>query len=106
MLDSGTLGAALTMTDLDGDGWMDYFAGDSTHEGRGRVVAMYGPISGTIDMDTDADLTLSGVTGQGLGGALGAGDLDADGYPDLVVGSCATAACPGEALIWFGGSAK
>ena len=50
--------------------------------------------------------TLTG-TGAGAFGydVDGAGDVDADGYPDVLVGEPGTMCVGGEATIYFGGSA-
>ncbi len=82
----GGLGAALLVTDLDGDGVADLAAGAPDAE-AGAVVVVYGPVTGAVS-DSDADVVLLGeASGDGAGAALAAGDTDGDGVPDLVIGA-------------------
>ncbi|MEW5847328.1 MAG: FG-GAP-like repeat-containing protein [Myxococcota bacterium] len=101
---SGTgFGAALAgLGDVNGDGYGDLAVGAPvSHAGRGMVLVHHGSVDGT---DPRAATTLMGTTSESrLGTALsGAGDVNGDGYADLVVGA------PGEesgrAYVQLGGA--
>lgn len=78
--------------DLDGDGMSDVFVGSATQcEGgdyAGAAYVILGPASGDRAL-ADAEMKLIGSATPG-GGAMplsGAGDTNADGYPDLLIGA-------------------
>jgi hypothetical protein len=85
--------------DVDGDGFDDVLVGAENHDtasssaNEGAAYLVRGPISGNIDLSMadskfygEADLNYAG------GFVSGAGDVDADGYPDLLVGARDSAA--------------
>jgi hypothetical protein len=80
--------------DVDGDGLEDIVVG-ADHAGTtaGAAYLLLGPQAGTASLATaDAKLTGSGST-DGVGiHVRGAGDVDADGYDDLLIGSYASTA--------------
>jgi hypothetical protein len=78
-----------------GPGEGAFLLGNSDAVPRGRpgvAFLAYGPLSGTVSPDA----TFRGLYGAYAGGGVsGAGDVDADGFPDLLVSGG-----DGE---WFGG---
>jgi hypothetical protein len=95
--DDSLLGLGATVADFDQDGYGDIAVGHPYASGRkGSVVVWHGGASGPSGTVTLTQNT-SGVagtaeTGDEFGGALGTGDVNHDGYPDLAV------AAPGESL--------
>ncbi|MDG1484182.1 MAG: MopE-related protein [Myxococcota bacterium] len=88
---SGNAGWAAVSTDLTGDGIDDLIVGVP---GADTARLIPGP------RDVGGDLTvigaaLSGTSGSAVGAALAAGDLDGDGYADLILGG------PGAGTAWL-----
>jgi len=83
---SGYFGSSLACGDLDGDGSDDLVVGaPGVSSSAGRMHVFMGPFSGSMS-DADADMTRSGIgSGDETGAAVAVGDLDHDGYDDLVV---------------------
>lgn len=82
--------ASVSQFDLDGDGMDELFYSDNAHGSNVGVV--YGMsasslVSGsTYDWSSDADYTWVGADSQDQhGSSLGGGDIDADGYDDLLI---------------------
>jgi len=78
-------GAKTVCCDVDGDGYDDVLIGAFRYNNnRGRVYLFYGG----PDMDTNADLILEGQNeGDIFGGGIACGDIDNDGYDDIVIGA-------------------
>ena len=77
--------------DLDDDGYDDLFIGDmeldDADTDAGGAYVVYGPLSGHTDLTADASATLLGEAADDGAGqhAVVIGDVDADGYPDMLV---------------------
>lgn len=96
--------------DVDGDGLGDLLVGapadDRASQNGGAAFLMRGPLTADRSLE-DADAIFRGLrTGAALGGGLvGAGDLDADGFDDVVIGAYAddtTATSSGAAYVFAG----
>ena len=78
--------------DVNGDGYDDVLVGayghDADGEDAGAAYLVHGPVSGQIDLAT-ADAKLVGEEAGDLAGfsVSGAGDVNGDGYADLLVGA-------------------
>jgi hypothetical protein len=82
------LGSAVSVPgDVDQDGVDDVLIG-VPGVGAGSVALFYGPVLGLTAIGTE-DVTITGASsGDALGTSLGSpGDVNGDGYPDLLVGA-------------------
>ncbi|MCK6531226.1 FG-GAP-like repeat-containing protein [Myxococcota bacterium] len=81
--------------DVDGDGLADILLGapsrDEPYVDGGGAYLVYGPpLEGTVLLDRDCAVFLAAAAGDATGrGLAGAGDVDRDGFGDLVIGSYA-----------------
>jgi len=96
--------------DVNGDGFADLivgaFANDAGGANAGRAYVYYGGPAG----DATADLTLTGAAaGDEIGVSVaGAGDVNGDGFADLIVGALGNNAggpIAGRAYVYYGGPA-
>ncbi|MFZ5482060.1 MAG: MopE-related protein [Myxococcota bacterium] len=77
--------------DVDQDGFDDFLVGSGDQgadSDPGQAALFYGPASGTVSFD-DADFRMIGPGGDDNAGdaVAGVGDVDADGYPDFMIGA-------------------
>ena len=78
--------------DTDADGYADLLVGaptsDKTTADGGAAFLVLGPVSASAMELTDADAIFSGdIAGILVGSALAGGDVDSDGYDDVLVGA-------------------
>ncbi|MFH1194775.1 MAG: FG-GAP-like repeat-containing protein [bacterium] len=99
--------AVSTAGDVNGDGFYDVIVGargfdDGSIFSAGRAYIYLGGSS----MNNVADVTTTGSGGaDGLGGLVAtAGDVNGDGYDDIIVGATESASGPGYAYVLFGGT--
>src|SRR5688572_18540160 len=102
------LGSVSGAGDVNGDGYADVIVGawlnDAGGAAAGRAYVYYGGPAA----DAVADWTLTGeAAGDGFGISVsGAGDVNGDGYDDVIVGASlndAGGASAGRAYVYYGG---
>jgi len=98
---SGSVSAA---GDVDGDGYDDALVGAHGYSSSTGVAYVYQGGSGGLS--TTADTTLSGPASSSYFGwaTAGAGDVDGDGYDDVVVGAYGVSSSTGAAYVYLGSS--
>lgn len=82
-------GWGMSIADLTGDGAVDLLLGSpSAEEGdyRGRVRLVAGPVMGQVDLTSDEVPDISSDEDNLEGEFVSTGDLDGDGYVDLLMG--------------------
>jgi len=93
--------------DVDGDGFDDVLVGSYAHDGAGSNAGatwlVNGPITGEVGL-ASADAIINGTNaGDGFGVAVNsAGDLNGDGYDDLIMGAYGYQSSKGATYVFFG----
>ncbi|MBT3219571.1 MAG: hypothetical protein HN348_10815 [Proteobacteria bacterium] len=89
--DGSRLGTSAFLADVDADGVMDLVAGapgtTTVREDAGAVYLAFGAIKSDLYGDFDGDLPIFTGTECGVGQAVWAGDLNDDGYVEVVAGA-------------------
>ena len=93
--------------DVDGDGLADVLVGardnDAGGTSAGAAYLLYGPLSGQVGLaSADARLLGEGSLARAGAAVAGAGDVDGDGAPDLLVGAPGQGDAAGAAYLVFG----
>ncbi len=107
--DEATFGVSVAIAgDVDGDGFADLLVGAAgAREARGAVHVFYGSATGVSPQRTTRLADRAGVTADWFGAAVAsAGDVDADGFADILVGASGTdraATDVGVAHVYRGG---
>ena len=97
---NSVFGIPIVCGDVDGDGYDDILIGALRYDNkRGRVYLFYGG----PDMDTTADLIFEGEhDGDMFGDGIVCGDIDNDGYDDIVIGAGGYSEKRGRAYLYWG----
>ena len=95
--------------DVNGDGYSDLIVGAYLNNAGGVDAGRAYIYFGGVSMDTTADVTLTGAaTGDQFGRSVSsAGDVNGDGYSDVIVGARwnnAGGSNAGRAYVYFGGA--
>jgi len=91
------------LADMNKDGFDDVIIGARNFSNRGRVYIYWG----APNMDEKADIIIEaepGVTGSGFGRELAVGDVNGDGYKDLIVSAPLFENNKGRAYLFYGGN--
>lgn len=88
--------------DVNNDGYDDIIVGAPYYGlATGRVFIFFGSAS----VDTSADLIMTGTLGSFFGNSVsGAGDLNNDGFDDIITGASQYNSNTGRAFVYLGGS--
>jgi hypothetical protein len=96
-------GTAFGAADVNGDGWGDLVMGGYQNDGLGGALSLY--LGTPMGLSTTA-VALPGPPAQveaAYGSAIGVGDVNADGYADVLVGAFLIDGQSGEGFLFMGG---
>ncbi|MBI2419220.1 MAG: FG-GAP repeat protein [Ignavibacteriales bacterium] len=100
--DAGYFGSTVAgISDINGDGYADVAVGEHPYNSNTGGVYIF---HGGAAMDNTADLAIMGnTTGSYFGKAIASGDINGDGYPDIVIGAYGYSSSVGIVNIYNGG---
>ncbi len=104
------IGERVATGDFNGDGYADIaISGLAASSGAGKVYVKLGgtSLASSITLSSAADMTVLGrAANDGMGNWLASGDINHDGYDDLIIGAKnadpSTGASAGEVYVIFG----
>jgi len=99
-------GDQVVMGDLNGDGYDDLIVGDPRSNRKGTQSGAVYVYLGWFLIDTSATIIWDGAAAAMFGNALAVGDVNKDGFPDVVVGApgdTLNSAGTGQVYIYPGG---
>jgi len=81
------------LCDFNGDGKDDiiisaHYANPNGNSYAGETYVVYGGVEGTINLSTDADITINGIDANDFSGhSISTGDINGDGNGDIIIGA-------------------
>jgi len=97
-----SFGSAVVIADVNGDGYGDLCVGGEQYLSyQGGMWVFYGSASGISSQAVGAPSHLQGA-GEYFGGALAAGDINGDGYQDIIVGARERSTSAGAFYVYLG----
>lgn len=99
----GNFGNAVSAAgDVNGDGYSDVIVGAYKYNGYGRAYVFFGGnnMNNIPDVIIDGDILGGGIFGNAVSTA---GDVNGDGYSDILIGNWGYSGNTGKAYIFYGG---
>jgi len=104
------LGESVSSGDVNGDGYSDLIIGSEyASSSAGQAYVFFGGATATLDGASwdaaSANVTVNGTTaGDELGWPVASGDVNGDGFSDLIIGAEGANSNAGQAYVFFGNS--
>ena len=90
VFNDGSVGGGNWAGDINGDGHEDILVGSSGYDegdSEGAVFLLFGPVSGTVNLSSADAKFVGEAEADRVGAVCGAGDVNKDGYDDVLVGA-------------------